>query len=297
MVFDDPYARPPPPLQVYFFGLLLEDLPPAFPRPFPPPPPPPLPPLPPPPPPPLREEDGAEGAAELLPEEASAGLGLDSIRGVGVGDAAEAELFALLLAARPLPPPPPPLLAELERLLDDSDEPLAGADVAGPAAAAAFAAKAALYAADITLTPDPAVATFSLLPLEEGDGGGGGREDEDAPAAFLAAVDEDAAAAAFDEALEVDAAAFAEDDVAVDPAPLPAELEDLLPPPPRCADEPSAAARWLSRILFAPLSFRKSSRAFCGLGSSFPSDSLMSAWTSALGRGGAGDRSAAQKAL
>ena len=309
-----PHARDlRPHRSCYFLGLLLEDLPPPPPRPLPPPPlrlppsplplpPPPLPPPPPPLPPLplLREEDGAEEAVELLAEEASAGLGFDSIRGVGVEAAAEAELLPLLPAVRPLPPP---LLVELDRLLDDSDAPLADVvDVAVPVvAAAALAAKDALYAADITVTPDPAVATF-WLPLEEEDGGGGGREDEDVPEDFFAVVDEDAAAAAaavFDDTLDADPAAFAEDAVVADPAPPPpVEFEDaLLPPPPRCADEPSAAARWLSRILFAPLSLRKSSKAFCGFGSSLPSDSLMSACTSAPGRGGAGDCSAAQKAL
>lgn len=103
-------------------------------------------------------------------------------------------------------------------------------------------------------------------------------EDED----FFPAVADDAAAPAAP--------------VVPEPAPPLAE-EDLRLLPRLDADEPSAAARWLSRTRFAPRSFRNSSRAFCGFGSSLPSDSLMSAWMSALGKGGAGAWSAAQKAL
>lgn len=90
------------------------------------------------------------------------------------------------------------------------------------------------------------------------------------------------------------------DDVTVEPEPpLPDALDTLRPPPPPleiCA-VPTAAARRESLVFLAPRSLRKSRRAFCGFGSSFPSDSRMSAWTSALGRGGAGDCKAAQKAL
>lgn len=113
-------------------------------------------------------------------------------------------------------------------------------------------------------------------------------EDEDAEAGvdafgFFVDASEDAAFDAF----------------VADVADVPVEAVELVPlrPPLELDEEPRAAARWLSLIFFAPRSLRKSSSAFCGFGSSLPSDSRMSAWMSALGRGGAGDCNAAQKAL
>ena len=267
----------------YFLGLPPEEPPPA-PRPFPPPPPPRLPPSPLPP---LRE-DGAEVALDPWTEKPSTDLGfesfaLDSIRGVDVG-AVEEELVALLLLLLPL-------LEELERPLDPSADTFAGVGAAAPPpppAAAALAANDALYAADITLTPVPVPAPVPAdvafgAPRGEGDGREDEDEDEDALEAdeepLLGVDPDDGGGAAFDDALDdADAAAFAAAAVVADPAPLPDDdFETLRLPPPRWADEPSAAARWLSRTLFAPRSFRKSSSAFCGLGSSLPSDSLISA--------------------
>lgn len=114
-------------------------------------------------------------------------------------------------------------------------------------------------------------------------------------AAFAAADDDDndaetivAPADVVEEEEEpADASAFAD----LEPLLLPLEL------PLAALLLPRTAARWLSRMRLAPRSLRKSRRAFCGFGSSLPSDSRMSAWTSALGRGGAGDCSAAQNAL
>lgn len=93
---------------------------------------------------------------------------------------------------------------------------------------------------------------------------------------------------------------------AVLPSPVPAAaialLIDEVPPllplaVPLMLELLTSAARWLSRIRFAPRSLRKSKRALDGLGSSLPSDSRMSAWTSALGSIGGGFSSLAQKAL
>ena len=90
-------------------------------------------------------------------------------------------------------------------------------------------------------------------------------------------------------------------DVAVEPEeePLgvPDTLETLRLPPLELCAVPTATARRESRVFLAPRSLRKSRRAFCGFGSSFPSDSRISAWMSALGRGGAGDFKDAQNAL
>lgn len=161
---------------------------------------------------------------------------LESIRGVVVG-AVEAELLSLLLVALP-----PPLLVELERLLDPSVEPLAAAAAAAVvvvavlASAAAALANAALYDADITLTPPVPTADATFWD-PRGDGDGREEEDDEDDALevdeeplFGAVADDAAAAAAFDDTLEADVVAFAADAVVVDPD----DFETLrLPPPPR----------------------------------------------------------------
>ena len=96
---------------------------------------------------------------------------------------------------------------------------------------------------------------------------------------------------------DADTPAAPDDDDDIEPEPLPDALETLRLLPLELCAVPTAAARRESLAFLAPRSLRKSRRAFCGFGSSFPSDSRISAWTSALGRGGAGDCRAAQKAL